>query len=436
MKKIVFSLITILIMLTTCQVFGATYNFNFTGPTEATNGQTVTLTVTGTGLTGKVLLTASNATLSNSQVWVEKNSVNVTAKITGFPATITATPSEMTDNDYNIVSISAKTVTIKEKKTEVVVPPPSGGGNAGGGTSGGGTNSGGNSGTNSGGGTSSGNNRPSNPSTTKPSTKPSTGTSSQQSPDKTSVPNESNIQNSGEVKSGNNYLQSINVSVGNLNPEFYRETFEYTVENIPDEVMEMEISAVAEDEKSSISGLGKVTLEEGENRLSISVTAENGNVREYILVVNKKEKIKESDLRLSGLEISKINRNGEFELLELPFDKEMFNYSLNVEEDITDLDVKPTVEREGIIVEVTGDKNLQAGENEVLINLTAQDNPEIKTTYVIRVNKEAAVETLAQVVKMNETWKVVTICILLVVLAGEIIWYVILCRRKKTIRKH
>lgn len=249
MKKIVLGFIVSILILCSYSVWGASYNFNFTGPSEATNGQTVTLSVTGTGLTGKVLLSATNATLSNSQVWVEKNTVNVTAKITGFPATITASPSELTDNDYNIVSIGAKTITIKEKQTQVV-PPPSGGGSSGGsGSTGGGSSSGG---TSSGGSSSSGSNKPS---TSKPTTKPSTGSSSQQSPDKPSVPNESNLQNNGDVKSGNNYLQSITVNVGNLTPEFYRETFEYTVENIPEEVMDMEVSAVAEDERASISGL-------------------------------------------------------------------------------------------------------------------------------------------------------------------------------------
>lgn len=430
MKRIILSLIMVLIISSACNVKAASYNFNFTGPGEATNGQTVTLTITGTGLTGKVLISGTNVTLSSTQVWIEKNSVNVTAKITGFPAKITATPSELTDNDYNIVDIAAKTVTINEKKTEVTpppTPPSTGGSGSSGGTSSGGSNNGGT--------TSSGSNKPS---TSKPSTttKPSTGTASTQSPDKTSVPNESTIQNGGDVKSGNNYLQSITLNVGNLVPEFYRETFEYTVENIPEDVMEMEISATAEDERASISGLGPVTLEEGENRLQLSVTAENGNVREYVLVVNKKETIKESDLRLSNLEISKINRNGEFSTLEIPFDKENFEYTADVEEDIEDLDVKPTVEKEGIIVETTGDKNLQAGENNVTITLTSQEDETIKTTYVIKVNREAAVETLSQVVKMNETWKIVTIWILLAVLLCEIIGYIYLCRKKKIRRKH
>lgn len=422
MKKILLSLIISLITIGVCQVRAASYNFNLTGPTEATNGQTITLNITGTGLTGKVILSSSNATLSSSQVWVEKNTVNVTAKITGFPATITATPNELTDNDYNIVNIASKTITINEKKTQT---GGSSGSNSGGSGSSGGTTSGGGSNSNS------GTNKPSTPSKPNTTTKPSTGSSAWQSPDQTSVPNESNIQNGENVKSSNNYLQSITLSTGNLSPEFYRETFEYKVENIEDNLEQIEISAVAEDERASISGLGPVSLEPGENRLQINVTAENGNVREYILIVNKKEKLQESDLRLKTLEINKINREGVFNILEIPFDKENFEYSVEVEEDITDLDINPTVEKEGIIVETSGEKNLKVGDNTVLITLTSQDDDTIQTTYTIRVKRDAAVETLAQVTKLNETWKIITICILLVILASEVMLYIYLKKKRK-----
>src|SRR5699024_3967791 len=112
-----------------------------------------------------------------------------------------------------------------------------------------------------------------------------------------------------------------------------------------------------------ISGLGVVSLNPGENRIQINVTAENENVREYVLIVNRKQDLVESDLRLTTLEISQINRNGEFSTLEIPFDKETFEYNVEVDNDIVDLDVNPTVEREGIIVETTGEKNLKDGEN-------------------------------------------------------------------------
>ena len=165
--------------------------------------------------------------------------------------------------------------------------------------------------------------------------------------------------------------------------------------------------------------------------LPISVTAENGNVREYILIVNKNQKIQESDLRLQTLEISKINKNGEFTKLDIPFEKEKFEYSVDVEEDIIDLDVNPTVEKEGIIVEITGDKNLKPGENIVSISLVSQEDENIQTTYVIKVNRQAAMQTSAEVVKMDETWKIVVLIIELLILVGEVILYIYLRKKRK-----
>lgn len=433
---IILILASILIIFSKFNVKAATYSFNFTGPTEATSGQTVTLTITGNGLTGKVNLSSSNATLSTTSVWVEKNSVNITAKITGFPAKITATPSELTDNEYNIVNISSKTITINEKQASTGGTNggtnqggSTGGSTSGGSTSGGTSNSGGTS-SGGGGSSSSGSNKPS--SGGESNNKPQTGTSSSQSPDQTVVPSESNIDD-GSVKSSNNYLSSISLNVGNLSPEFYRETFEYTVENLPENITELEINATAEDERAQISGLGVISLEPGENRLQISVTAENENVREYVLIVNTKEEITQSDLRLEELQISQIDKNGEFTNLDIPFDKETFEYTVEVENDIIDLDVNPTVQKEGIIVETTGEKNLKDGENIVTITLIAQNNEEVQTNYIIKVNKKSGTATSANVVKINEDWKIVVIGVSLLILIVEIIAYIWMRKHTKTL---
>ena len=435
-KRIVAILIIALILSTNFNVKGANYSFNFTGPSEATNGQTVTLTITANGLTGKVNLSSTNARLSTNSVWVEKNSVNVTATITGFPAKITATPSELTDNEYNIVSISSKTITISQKQTS---SGGSGSGNTGSGSTGG-TNQGGSSGGtggnsgSSGGGTSSGGTSKPGGSTSSGNTsnRPQTGTSSSQSPDGTYVPNNSNI-NNGNVKSSNNYLSSITVSAGDLSPEFYRETFEYTIENLPEDVQQIEINATAEDERANISGLGVISLNPGENKISLKVTAENENVREYILTINRKENLVESDLRLTSLDISQINKDGEFTTLEIPFDKEIFDYNVEVENDIVDLDVNPTVEREGIIVETSGEKNLKDGENIVTITLTAQNDENMQTNYVIKVNRKAGLEVFANLEQEDETWKIVVIGISLLILIVEIIAYVWMRKHSRTL---
>ena len=454
-KKNLLSLMITLILFSNFNVKAASYSFNFTGPSEATSGQTVTLTITANGLTGKVNLSSTNASLSTNSVWVEKNSVNVTARITGFPAKITATPSELTDNEYNIVSISSKTITINQKQT---TSGGSGSGNTGSGSTGG-TNQGGSSGgssgsgsgssggntgssggsSNSGGSTSgsgssggSSSNRPSSGSNSGSTSRPQTGTSSTQSPDGTYVPNDSNIDD-GSVKSSNNYLSSITINAGNLSPEFYRETFEYTVENLPEDIVELEINATAEDERAHISGLGVVSLNPGENRIQINVTAENENVREYILIVNRKQELVESDLRLTTLEISQINRNGEFSTLEIPFDKETFEYNVEVDNDIVDLDVNPTVEREGIIVETTGEKNLKDGENIVSITLKAQNDQNIQTSYVVKVNRKSGMEVSANVGQKDETWKIVVIGISLLILVIEIIAYIWMRKHNRTL---
>ena len=429
-RLIVAILIIYFILFSNLNVKSASYSFNFTGPSEATSGQTVTLTIIANGLTGKVNLSSTNASLSTNSVWVEKNSVNVTARITGFPAKITATPSELTDNEYNIVSISSKTITINQKQT---TSGGSGSGSSGGntGSSGGSSNSGGStSGSGSSGGSSS--NRPSSGGNSGSTSRPQTGTSSTQSPDGTYVPNDSNIDD-GSVKSSNNYLSSITINAGNLSPEFYRETFEYTVENLPEDIVELEINATAEDERAHISGLGVVSLNPGENRIQINVTAENENVREYVLIVNRKQDLAESDLRLTTLEISQINRNGEFSNLEIPFDKETFEYNVEVDNDIVDLDVNPTVEREGIIIETTGEKNLKDGENVVSITLTAQNDENIQTSYVIKVNRKSGMEVSANVGQKDETWKIVVIGISLLILIIEIIAYVWMRKHSRTL---
>lgn len=257
-----------------------------------------------------------------------------------------------------------------------------------------------------------------------------TGTIGVQNPSSQGVPTETHIEDAN-VKSSNNYLQSIELSLGRLSPDFYRETFEYEIVDLPEDIMEIEVNALAEDDKASVSGIGKIALNKGENNLELAVTAQNGNVRQYILKVNKKEEIKESDLRLDTLEISAVNDKGEFSNIDFGFDKEKFEYNISVPGNIIDLDINPTVQREGIIVETFGEKNLKEGENLVEIILTSQTDSSIQTRYNIRVNKESIKEVNASVSKKDETWKIIVLIILITILLAELALYLYLLKRKK-----
>lgn len=88
--------------------------------------------------------------------------------------------------------------------------------------------------------------------------------------------------------SKDNYLSSLSVSGYNLTPKFDKNTLEYSLE-VENDVREITVSAKANDSKAEVEGTGKHSLVEGSNEIKVSVTAENGNVRNYVLNVIVKE---------------------------------------------------------------------------------------------------------------------------------------------------
>lgn len=88
--------------------------------------------------------------------------------------------------------------------------------------------------------------------------------------------------------SKDNYLKSLKVDGYDLTPSFNKETLEYSLE-LENDIREIKVSATANDSKADVDGTGKHELSEGENKITISVTAENGNVRNYIINATVKE---------------------------------------------------------------------------------------------------------------------------------------------------
>ena len=89
--------------------------------------------------------------------------------------------------------------------------------------------------------------------------------------------------------SKNNYLKSLSVDGYELTPAFDKDTLEYSVELNPG-TESVNIVAVKEDESASIKGTGETSVSEGINTVEVTVTAENGNERIYIIKMNVEEK--------------------------------------------------------------------------------------------------------------------------------------------------
>lgn len=182
-----------------------------------------------------------------------------------------------------------------------------------------------------------------------------------------------------EDKSKNSALKELTLLQGTLTPEFSKDITEYTVQ-VGTDVTELQLDAIPEDEKAKVTVEGNTDLKDGENKVTITVTAEDESATVYTLTVNKTDETKDVGPVLSKLEISGAT-------LSPTFSPEVYSYSVNVPIGTTTLDITAEAEDEETTVEITGNTDLKEGENLVTIMVTKGEGEEQQvTTYQITVN--------------------------------------------------
>ena len=124
--------------------------------------------------------------------------------------------------------------------------------------------------------------------------------------------NNRNNNNNNSKKSDNNNLKSINIENVELSPEFNKDTLEYT-STVEGDVEKITINVELEDGKATVDGDGEKELQEGLNELKISVYAENGNLKEYILKIERKEK-DPIDITIDGKKYRVLKRETDMEI--------------------------------------------------------------------------------------------------------------------------
>ena len=100
-----------------------------------------------------------------------------------------------------------------------------------------------------------------------------------------------NIVNPAPVKPKNsdNNLKSLSVEGATLSPEFNKDTLEYSV-TLTSDTTKVKVNAEKNDSKASVSGTGEIEVKEGDNKLEIVVTAENGSRKTYVINATVQEK--------------------------------------------------------------------------------------------------------------------------------------------------
>lgn len=178
-------------------------------------------------------------------------------------------------------------------------------------------------------------------------------------------------------------LQSLNIEPKEYDiAAFESEKMKYSVQ-VPNEVTELDITAVAIDPRAQITGSGIIQLEEGLNELKIDVISVNGTKKTYSLDVLRAEAEKKINAELSTLTITGVKLSPLFRL-------GLYEYSANIDSDITSLDITTKTNKENAVVEILGNENLKQGENTITILVKDTENDNI-ATYQITVNKNAQI---------------------------------------------
>lgn len=167
-------------------------------------------------------------------------------------------------------------------------------------------------------------------------------------------------------------LEYLKISEATI--DFNKDTTSYKL-SVENSVDKLTIDAKAVSSKAKIS-IDNPTLSVGENTVKITVTAENGAVKEYIITVTKKDKGEElsTDNYLSSLII---------EGYEIDFDKDKLEYDLKINEEIDTLLITALPNNENSTVSITGNENLKNG-SIIEIKVTSESGD--ARTYQINIH--------------------------------------------------
>lgn len=179
---------------------------------------------------------------------------------------------------------------------------------------------------------------------------------------------------------------------------FKANTFSYNVE-VPNETESIEVYASKGQSGQTISGTGKKSLKEGVNTINIVVTAEDGKTKKtYTINVTRKtkeeteeteeteepEENSEEEPMEEAFGLSELKVEG-FEL-EPEFQTDIYEYRLELKEDLEKLNITTLATKENSNIEITGNDNLQEGENIITIMVKGENEAET-VAYQIIVNK-------------------------------------------------
>ncbi|MDL2228578.1 cadherin-like beta sandwich domain-containing protein, partial [Odoribacter sp. OttesenSCG-928-L07] len=185
--------------------------------------------------------------------------------------------------------------------------------------------------------------------------------------------------------SGDVTLFSLDVSHGELDPEFASSTFEYDV-TVNYAVDEIEIFASSNDPNAIVLGDGLQILEIGNNTFYVTVIAEDETYIEYYIINVYRLS---DDATLSSLDISDGN-------LDPAFSSNQFEYYVTLGYDVDEIYITAVANNENASIYGDGNHTLEVGDNSFNIIVTAEDDTfmQIYTINIYRQSNDASLSIL------------------------------------------
>lgn len=215
------------------------------------------------------------------------------------------------------------------------------------------------------------------------------------------ITNNNIVQKSSEAR-----LKELKVDVEGLTPEFDKNTTEYYL--VTDlSVNKINVTASTVDNKAKWAVYGNKNLKEGENTVTIVVTAEDGTKKEYFIHVTKVDNIELANAELEKIEIEGFN-------LYPSFKSNIYSYNLNINQDISNLNITAIPQNEKATIEIEGNENLHEGENIIKINVTAANE---ETTRTYKINTYISLDRV-ELQEEDKTPAIILIVVLSVCIIG------------------
>ncbi len=189
--------------------------------------------------------------------------------------------------------------------------------------------------------------------------------------------------------SSENHLTFLGVNEGTLSPTFNEEILDYNVE-VANDIDQITVIAYAKDNKATISGDGVHSLVVGENKLPVTVTAEDGSIKTYTINVKRKEIISSKLLDIKAHEGT----------LSPTFEKNITDYVIDVPNEVDQLTLEVTLEDPTATYIITGNESFVVGSNTVSIIVTDQNGDE--TTYTLTVMRQPSTNNYLKDIIVSE----------------------------------